>query len=430
MIDTAPPPEDVPQPDVADVYDVIVAGGGPAGATVAALVAEHGHSVLLLERATVPRFHVGESLIPETYHVLKRLGLVDRMNEECFPRKYSVQFVTDTGQESAPFYFDEHDPGPQSVTWQVERGPFDKLLLDRARQLGAVVRTDARLLDVLTEGDRTVGVRAKLGDGPAREIRARAVVDATGQSVFVASRLGLVRKDERLQKGTVWSYFKGAHRDPAERDAGATLIVQTEGNRSWFWYIPLRDDVVSVGCTGAMSDMFGPGFESAGATFERELARCPGMQWRLENATRCADYLTTKDFSYRVTQGAGDGWVLVGDALGFIDPVYSSGVFLALASGAFAADALHEALEANDVSAARLGGWQAEYLRGKERFHQLVYAFYTPGFRFGEFLREYPQHKGHLVDVLVGNVFFNAGVDAMFEVMGEVLPPSDRVPAG
>lgn len=433
MINTAPLPENVQQPEVGDSYDVIVVGGGPAGASTAALVAEHGHSVLLVERSTVPRFHVGESLIPETYHALQRLGLVERLQSSAFPKKYSVQFVTDTGKESAPFYFDEHNPHPSSQTWQVERGPFDKMLVDRARELGATVRTDAKLLDVVSEGDgpetAISGVKLKLGDGPAREIACRVFVDATGQSAFLANRLGMLHKDDRLQKGTIWTYWKGAYRDPGERDEGCTIILQTEGKRSWFWYIPLSDDVVSVGCTGSMRDMFGPDYVSAEATYQRELARCPGLTRRLENATRVEDYFTTKDFSYRVDQGAGDGWVLVGDALGFIDPVYSSGVYLALASGEFAADAIHEALEANDVSGDRLGSWIPEYFRGKERFHQLVYAFYTPGFRFAEFLREYPQHKKSLVDVLVGNVFDNAAVDAMFEDMGEIVPPSDLQPA-
>ena len=152
------------------------------------------------------------------------------------------------------------------------------------------------------------------------------------------------------------------------------------------------------------------------------------MQRRLKHAVPATDFLTTKDFSYRAERAAGAGWVLVGDAGGFIDPVYSSGVFLALKSGEFAADAIHDALKTGDVSAARLGCWQEKYAVGVELFRKLVYAFYTPGFSFGEFLREHPQYRGNLVDILIGDVF-KPGVGEIFDAMGEVVPPAVHVPA-
>lgn len=412
------------QPEVDGDYDVIVIGGGPAGATVGALTAEQGHRVLVLERSTVPRFHLGESLIPETYWTLERLGLIERLNQSAFPKKYSVQFVTGDGKESAPFYFDDYKPHVSSQTWQVERSEFDRMLLERAEELGAIVRTDAQVLSVLFDGDRATGVEVKLsGNDATREtksISAKVVVDASGQSAFLVNRLGLKCPDPQLKKGTVWSYFRGAYRDTG-RDEGATLILQTEGQRSWFWYIPLQDDIVSVGCTGDMEHMFAAGRGTPAEVFEEELSRCPGMLRRLKNATRATDYLTTKDFSYRSKQASGPGWVLVGDAGGFIDPVYSSGVFLALKSGEFAADAINEALETGDCSASRLGGWYPEYAAGVELFRKLVYAFYTPDFRFGEFLRAHPQYRNNLVDILIGDVF-KPGVGEMFDAMSEFVP--------
>lgn len=416
------------QPALDGAYDVIVMGGGPAGSTVAALLADYGHSVALLERSSVPRFHVGESLIPETYWPLKRLGLIEQLKASAFPKKFSVQFYSDGSKPSAPFYFDEYNPHESSMTWQVERGDFDKLLLDNAVAKGAVVRTDAQVLDVLFDGDRAVGVRVKLAeskskDGDARasrEIRAKVVVDATGQSAFLMHRLGLKTTDRHLKKGTIWTYFKGAARDPG-KDEGATLIMQTEGKRSWFWYIPLRDDIVSVGCTGSMEDMFPKG-STPEQTFQRELDRCPALQERLKDATRHLDYFTTKDYSYRSREAAGPGWVLAGDACGFIDPVYSSGVFLALKGGEFVADAVHDALEHDDLTAERLGAWQQEYRGGLDNFRRLVYAFYAPDFSFGEFLREHPEHHSRLVDILIGAVF-KPGVEKIFDDMGEVVAP-------
>ncbi|MCA9081992.1 MAG: FAD-dependent oxidoreductase, partial [Planctomycetaceae bacterium] len=325
MIQSDYPICDEYRPEISATYDVVVIGGGPAGATVATLLAEQGHSVVVLERHEFPRFHIGESLIPETYWTLERLGLVEQLKASAYPKKYSVQFVSDGWKESAPFYFDMHNPHESSQTWQVERADFDKMLIDNAVSKGAVVRTGAQVLDVLFDGDRAVGVRVKLADAlgqasDSREIRAQVVVDATGTSTFLVNRLGLKKSDPVLQKGTIWSYFKGALRDPG-KDEGATIILQTEGKRSWFWYIPLRDDIVSVGCTGAMNYMFPKGGGSSPeATFQRELERCPALQKRLANATRCMDFYTTKDYSYRSTQPAGDGWALCGDAFGFIDP--------------------------------------------------------------------------------------------------------------
>ncbi|MCA9052944.1 MAG: tryptophan 7-halogenase [Planctomycetaceae bacterium] len=420
------------RPQLTDDYDVLVMGGGPAGATVAALIAEQGHRVALLERHTVPRFHVGESLIPETYWSLERLGVLEQIRETGFPKKFSVQFFSDGSKPSNPFYFDMHNSHESSQTWQVERADFDQILLENAVSKGAVIHSDAQILDLLFDGDRAVGVRVKLhksdeeGDAEIREIGARVVVDCTGQSAFIASRLGLKTSDPRLRKGTVWTYFRGARRDPG-KDEGATLIMQTEGKQSWFWYIPLRNDVVSVGCTGAMHSMFPKG-ATAEAAFQRELDRCPAMQERLASATRCLDYYTTRDYSYKSKQAAGDGWVLCGDAYGFIDPVYSSGVYLALKCGEFVADAVNDALQADDLSAARLGAWKTEYDQGVENFRRLVYAFYTPGFSFGEFLRAHPDQHGHIVDILIGAVF-KPDVAELFEKMGDVLPPSELEPA-
>ncbi len=419
---------------VGDQYEVIVIGGGPAGAGVGTLLAEYGHSVLVLERSTVPRFHIGESLIPETYWSLQRLGLIDQLKESAFPKKFSVQFFSEGAKPSKPFYFDEYNPHESSQTWQVERGDFDKMLLDNAVAKGAVVRTEAHVLEVLFEGDRAIGVKVRLpkpgdttGATEVREIRCRVVADASGQSSFIVNRLNLKTPDTRLRKASVWSYFKSAQRDPG-RDEGATLILQTEGKRSWFWYIPLRNDIVSIGCTGTMSYMFSKGMNPE-AIFERELSRCPALQARLTHATRHTEFFSTKDYSYFSKQPAGPGWVLVGDACGFIDPVYSSGVYLALKSAEFVADSVHDALKKSDVSQEQLSSWYPEYRRGVENFRKLIYAFYTPSFSFGEFFSRYPQYRSHMTDILIGAVF-KPGVDEIFQAMGDVVPPEEVPVAG
>ena len=393
--------------------DVAVIGGGPAGATAATLVAQQGYQVALFEREEFPRFHIGESLMPETYWTFKRLGVLDELKVSPYVRKYSVQFISDTGKESRPFYFDEHKPHECSVTWQVLRSEFDHMLLENAKSAGVAVEQGVRVREVLFDGDRARGLRVSQRDGSTRDVTAKVVVDASGQSTLLSNRLKLRQPDPLLRKGSIWSYFRGAHRDHG-RDEGATLILHTEDKRGWFWYIPLPDDLVSVGVVSDFNALF-KGRRDHEIIFNEQVQRCAAVGRRLDSAQRVAEFRATKEFSYTSSQVAGDGWVLVGDAFGFLDPVYSSGVFLALKSGEWAADAITDGLSRDDVSAAQLGRWSSEYLRGLHRMRELVCAFYE-GFSFGSFLRRYPQYRGHITDLLIGDLF-KESVDEVFPAM-------------
>jgi flavin-dependent dehydrogenase len=208
--------------------DVVVIGGGPGGSTTSTLIAQKGYRVELFEREKFPRFHIGESLIPQTYWVLKRLNMLPKMKDSHFVKKYSVQFISQHGRLSEPFYFVDHNPHESSQTWQVRRSEFDHMLLNNAREHGVTVHEGARVLEVLFEGERAVGVRVQLADGTERTVRASVVVDASGQGSMIMSRLGLRDWDRVLRKGALWTYWKGAVRDTG-RDVGATLVVQTQG---------------------------------------------------------------------------------------------------------------------------------------------------------------------------------------------------------
>ena len=199
-------------------------------------------------------------------------------------------------------------------------------MLDNAREHGVDVQEGVRVLEVLFDGERAVGVRIQTEDGQQREVRADVVVDASGQSSVIMSRLGLRDWDPVLRKGASWTYWKGAQRDSG-KDDGATLVIQVQEKKGWFWYIPLHDDIVSVGVVASFDYLFKDRGEKDYETiYFEEVARCPGLQPRLTNATRADQFYAAKEYSYRSRQAAGDGWVLVGDAYGFLDPLYSSGV--------------------------------------------------------------------------------------------------------
>jgi len=381
---------------------IIVIGGGPAGSAAATLLAQKGLRVRLFERERFPRFHIGESLMPETYWIFQRLGVLDKMKAGPCVKKYSVQFVNDLGKESQPFYFFETNPHESSQTWQVVRSEFDQMLLDNAREHGADVRQGTRVLDVLFDGKRAVGVRVQDEEGRQEELHAEVVVDASGQSSLIANRLKLRRPDPFLKKATVWTYYEGAYRDPG-LDEGATLVLHTAGKKGWFWYIPQHNNMVSIGVVSSLDYLF-KGRGDHETIFNEEVERCPAVKRRLAVGRRATGFYSTKDFSYRSTRVAGDGWVLVGDAFGFLDPIYSSGVFLALKSGQLAADAVAEGFAKKDFSAAQLGKWGDEFIEGMERMKRLVYAFYE-GFSFGAFIRKHPEMKRNIVDLLVGDLF-------------------------
>lgn len=386
-----------------DSYDCIVVGAGPAGCATATLVSMAGYRTLLVEREKMPRFHIGESLMPETYWQLERLGLLEQMRRSTFTKKMSVQFVSHTGRESQPFSFPEHDPRECSRTWQVERADFDLMLFQNAAAKGCDCHDETRVMDVRFDQGRATGVRLQTADGSSREVSARVVVDATGLQAMLANRLGLKVDDPQLRKAAIWGYYRDARRDPGDH-GGATIILHTNEKQSWFWFIPLANNITSIGVVGDSSYLL-KGRGQPAAIFEDELVKCPALVERLINAKLVSDFRVAKEYSYSTTQHAGDGWVLVGDAFGFIDPIYSSGVFLALRSGELAADAIVEGFQVGDLSAAQLGKWTPDFKRGVTLIRKLIDAYYTNPFSFGEFMRRHPNHKGNLVDLLIGRVF-------------------------
>ncbi len=402
-----------------DVADVVVIGGGPAGAAAATFLQREGHRCVVLERATFPRYHIGESLIPHTFGTLDRLGLLPVLRASEFPVKRSVRFVSPSGDASERFYFSETIPGEQARTWQVERSQFDHICLENARNSGVDVRTQTTVEQVLFDNGRATGVRIKSENGTSRDLHASVVVDASGHATVIGSQLGLTSPVSALKKASVWAYYQGGERSEGI-DAGETTIYMIP-QRGWFWHIPLPDDIVSVGLVASPDYLF-----SETGKFEevlsREVKRCAPLAARLSRAVRTGPVRGTRRLAYRNRQVVGDGWVMIGDAAAFLDPIYSSGLFLAMASAELAAACIHEALDAQDLSRERLGKFTKPLAEGVEVIYRLIQAFYDPNFSFKDFTKRFPEQRPALINCLTGDVI-QKDLSGFTAALAQMTPP-------
>ncbi|MEC7627041.1 MAG: NAD(P)/FAD-dependent oxidoreductase [Verrucomicrobiota bacterium] len=409
-------------------YDVIVVGGGPAGSTTGALLAEKDHDVLILEKEKFPRYHVGESLMPFCYFPLERLGLVDRLMESANPRKYCVQFVRQDGFLSQPFYFFQHFDHPSSTTWQVWRSEFDKMILDKARENGASVLEETQAKSLIKSENRVEGVVVESKDLGELELRAPLVIDASGRDCFAAHKEKWMVRDPELKKIALWTYYKGAKRDPG-LDEGATTVAYLPG-KGWFWYIPLSGDMVSVGIVAEHQYLFNGTTKDHAEIFQREVQNNEWIKEHLAEGEQTGEYRVTGDYSYRNRYCAIDGLALAGDALGFLDPVFSSGVFLALKSGVMLADEVDTALRKNQpLNASCFENYGKRMQSSIETMRKIVYAFYDENFSFGDLVKRGDHLRAALTDCLIGNVD-DQDFKELFESMSDLAELPEPVEHG
>lgn len=400
--------------------DAIVVGGGPAGASAASVLARAGKDVVVVERTRFPRYHIGESMLPYSWWTLERIGALEKVQAAGFQSKNGVRFITPEGRASKPFFFHRHLDHQAAWTWQVDRASFDKVLLDHAASCGAEIHQDTRATAAIEEGGRVVGVRAEGPSGPI-ELRAPWTIDCSGRGGFMRASRGWARPERALDRVALWSYYKDFKFD--DEDMLHNTIVASVPEDGWFWIIPLADGITSVGVVARRDVLFKDTKDRLDAFLAQTRAN-PWVESHLAGATRVGEIETEADYSYRAEWCADDGVVLAGDAFAFLDPVFSSGVFIALRTGEEAARGVIGALATGRTDAAVFEAYGEWACAGIEAMRKLVHSFYDPAFSMGKMVRDYPDLRGDVTDLLIGHIHRDfAELNVALEALATVPEP-------
>lgn len=356
-------------------YDVLIIGGGPGGSTAATFLVLAGKRVVVLEKEHFPRFHIGESLLPYSRQIFDELGVSSALEAAKFPKKLGAQFHLGNGSRTTRFLFSTGRFTRETEAIQVERSVFDLLLLTRARACGADVREGMTVQKYEASPSR-ISVEAIGSDGTRARLTAKFLIDASGRGNLTGNQDGLRVPHPRLRKLALFAHFHGVQRDagPAQGD---TVIIRLENK--WFWLIPISATKTSVGCVLDQSE-FSNGKESPDQVFTRLMESSPPLRSRMLHATPTSPVQTTSDFSYHNARLVGPRLLRVGDAAGFMDPIFSAGVHLALSSGKLAAEALRLALDANSDGMRPLAAYEHRVRRSMGLYLHLAEQFYTTAF--------------------------------------------------
>jgi flavin-dependent dehydrogenase len=356
------------------IYDVAIIGGGPAGSTAAALLARAGRRVIVFEREQFPRFHIGESLLPFSMKAFTRLGLHEKFSRVGFIRKYGGEIIGACSDTGTKFYFKDGYRSQTDHAYQVTRGDFDKILLDHAGECGAEVHEETAVDGIKFSKDEVdLAVRS---NGTSHSIRARYLVDASGCASVLGRQFKIKKTYDHLKKLSIFAHYDDVWR-PEGIDGTLTVLIRAVDR--WFWLIPLTAERTSVGVV-LDSETFRKSKLSAEDFLEQALAEQPTITKRMINARRVSKVYVEADFSYRSARLHGDRWLLAGDAAGFIDPVFSSGVFLAVFSGEQCADALDEVLDHSQRAKRLFGRYERSVNRAMDVYLRFVNAWYTKEF--------------------------------------------------
>ncbi len=356
--------------------DVAIIGGGPAGSAAATVLARQGFRATVLERERFPRFHVGESLLPRQGAVLERLGVLDKVAAAGFMPKYGALFLSSDGACTSPLDFGDLIKPPYNFAYQVERSRFDHLLLEHASDTGAEVLEEHTVVeaDLAESGSR---LRVREPGGGEHTLACRWLIDASGQHSFLAKKLGIRETAPGLRKVAHFAHFAGGRRHPGRREGDISLVF---GRGCWIWHIPLSRERVSVGCVVDHERWKGSS-RTAADFLEEAISDSPWLREWMAGAERVTDAHTLANFSYTARQFVGPGYLLAGDAATFLDPVFSTGVMLALRSGEEAALGIAKGLSGRrPLTAASLAGYEKKLRGWTKQYFRMIRAYYQPQF--------------------------------------------------
>ena len=399
-------------------FDVAIIGGGPAGATIGSLLAMNGHRAVIFEKDIHPRDHVGESITPSTNPIFNRIGFTEKIEDAGFihkpgacwtaPRSPIGKFVSLRLGEFPP-------PGAtQFYTYNVERDVFDTLLLRHAHEKGAKVLEGVKVQKVLFEGDRAVGVRAEVAEGWEQDVSARFVIDASGRRCFIPTQLKMKRKDPLFNQFCIYSWFKNVEPNPPGYE-GMLFLHFLDLERCWAWVIPLRNGVYSVGVVTDKQD-----FQKSGRSHEEFFTSLIGlnrnMKWAMRNAERTRPWWIEADYSYDVDQLTGPGWLLVGDSLRFVDPVFSTGVDVAMYSANYAFEAIEAVLKGEVEEEAARADYEHRVGDGVQAWYDLIAIFYKLRNLFTSYAVR-KRFREQVVRILQGNLYVPESLERAKEMI-------------